>query len=355
MNKTVDINGQLYDAVTGMPVAKKPATKISSVSKPATKPKLKTSPTKTTTAKPARQASAAAAPAKRSASAAKNLHTPQRRSTTLRRSANLKNSSKTPAKAGSDIVGRKKPNLANPTTKSPAVSKFAAPSAAKTTAKAAAKKPASADVSARKHPSAHKAAVKAARPAKVTAPKARPSKEIKEAAIAKAMTEAKPTKAKKPKSTKAQRNRRLTIIGISLAVAAVLSLCLWIYLPKISVKIASTQAGITAALPSFTPDTYVLQMPVESHSEKVVMTYKNRRNSETFVLTQQKSEWDSEALRYDVRKNSSGQFLTTQDRGLTIFTYNGNAAWVNKGILYTIKASDQTLSKDEIVKIASGL
>jgi hypothetical protein len=39
---------------------------------------------------------------------------------------------------------------------------------------------------------------------------------------------------------------------------------------------------------------------------------------------------------------------------LTIYTYADNAAWVNNGVLYTIKANT-TLSNDQIQRIATSL
>ena len=53
-----------------------------------------------------------------------------------------------------------------------------------------------------------------------------------------------------------------------------------------------------------------------------------------------------------IEENSKGRFLTSRDRGITVYTHDGNAAWVNRGILYTIEG-DAGLSSDAIMRIAN--
>lgn len=55
-----------------------------------------------------------------------------------------------------------------------------------------------------------------------------------------------------------------------------------------------------------------------------------------------------------VRPASGDNYIITQERGLTMYAFDGNAAWVNGGILYTIE-SDAALSGDQIRRIATSL
>ena len=72
----------------------------------------------------------------------------------------------------------------------------------------------------------------------------------------------------------------------------------------------------------------------------------------SFVISQSNSPWNSDAVRSMIEENSKGRFLTSRDRGITVYTHDGNAAWVNRGILYTIEG-DAGLSSDAIMRIAN--
>jgi hypothetical protein len=55
-----------------------------------------------------------------------------------------------------------------------------------------------------------------------------------------------------------------------------------------------------------------------------------------------------------VKEKAGDNYITYNERGLTIYTYNSNAAWVNNGVLYTIDG-DAPLSSDQIRRIATSL
>jgi hypothetical protein len=317
--KTTLINGQHYDSVTGLPVAE---------------PKIK-----------------------QPVSKAQELHGTATRSKTLRRSSVKKS---TPS-AATATAARPKPSLSADITprKRPSTpaAKVARPEAIKKFTTSATAPNASKDIAARTHPHALKAqqrrtqAKKAPVVAKPTVPT---SREIKEAEIAKAIA-ATPKPAKRQKRTERQRHAKLVRIATIVTIAmAIIVAAVWINLPTLSVKIASMQSGITARFPHFRPDGYTLKLPVVANDNKVTMTFDSNQNASAFTLTQEKSSWDSQAVRASVEKQSKGQFLTTNDRGLTVYTFNGNAAWVNAGTLYTISGGSH-LSNDTILRIANSL
>jgi hypothetical protein len=71
-----------------------------------------------------------------------------------------------------------------------------------------------------------------------------------------------------------------------------------------------------------------------------------------YTITEERSSLDSTAVREDhVQPTAGKDYDTLQANGLTIYTYDSTARWVNGGILYTIN-SDANLSPDQIKRIA---
>lgn len=151
-----------------------------------------------------------------------------------------------------------------------------------------------------------------------------------------------------------RKSKVLNIIILSIIVIAVGIYVIYLILPSISVRIASAQAGINATYPEYRPDGFNLKGPVSYKDGKVIINFDANDGGSKFILNQSKSSWDSTAVKDQVDKDSESEFITTEDKGLTIYTYDGNAAWVNGGILYTI-TGDAPLSTDQILHIASSL
>jgi len=313
-NKTVKINGQLYDAVTGLPVtAKKEAT---------TPAEAKSARTKT---------------------AASSVHAAPQRSQTLHRRATKKPG---PAK-------RPQPGRHMDISRSKNVARFA-PHPVVTEAPVESVIP---DVPAATHPVAKRATAKVATK-KQKAVTASP-KQIKDAAIAAALTKPKTTKkeaaAKKPRKKLFRRSRKFTVLVALAFVLLGAALLTYVNLPSITVAFASAQSGIAARYPKYVPDGYGLSQPVTFSDGKVTLKFTAHSGTGEYSITQEKSTWDSSAvLENVVRKESGDNYITTQERGLTYYSFDGNAAWVNGGVLYTIM-SDAPLSTDQIRRIATSL
>jgi hypothetical protein len=178
---------------------------------------------------------------------------------------------------------------------------------------------------------------------------------IKQEAITKALETPKPQPEKPVKKGLFHRYRKhINITGIGIAVLILLGYLLYLNMPVISVHIASMQAGIDAKYPEYHPDGYSLSGPVSYSDGEVVMSFGSNTNNSQFTIKQSRSTWDSSAVKSKVEKDSKGEFITTEERGLTIFTYAGNAAWVNGGVLYTI-TGNAPLSSDQIRRMATSL
>jgi hypothetical protein len=314
-NKTVTINGRTYDAVTGLPVEKK------------------------VVSAPAKQTKPAATPAKRASHVtASTVHSSTQRSQTLHRRA---------AKKPVATAKRPQPGRHMDISRSHTISRFAPHPASSSTSK----KAETPDVKPKTHPAVAKAI---ARTTPVTKPVAKTSKQIKDAAISAALST--PTlKPIKQKRINWRWSRRFTILTAIFALLIIGGVLTYANLPVLSVSFASAQAGIKAAYPEYRPDGYSLSQPVTFSDGEVTLVFKSNSTSTGYTIVQTRSSWDSSAVLDNVvRKSAGDNYVTTQEKGLIIYTYDQNAAWVNGGILYEID-STAPLSGEQIRRIATSL
>jgi hypothetical protein len=313
-NKTVTINGRIYDAVTGLPLENK------AVSAP---PKV---------------AKSASDSVKRAGHVtASTVHSSTQRSQTLHRRA---------AKKPVATNKRPQPGRNMDISRSRSISRFA-PHPASSTAKRAE----TPDIKPKTHPTASKAI---ARSAPVAKPITKTSKEIKDAAISAALS-APTLKPIKQKRINWRWSRRFTILTTLFALLILGGILVYINLPVLSVGFASTQAGIKATYPEYRPDGYSLSQPVTFSDGEVTLVFKSNSSSAGYTIIQTRSSWDSSAVLDNVvRKSAGDNYVTTQEKGLIIYTYDQNAAWVNGGILYEID-STAPLSGEQIRRIATSL
>ncbi len=210
------------------------------------------------------------------------------------------------------------------------------------------------DIPATNHPAVSRAIVKTKK-SEIVALAPKTTKEVKDEAIANALN--KPTTKNQKMSTKKRRSRFLTIASLCLLIVVLASYITYINMPNLSVAVAASQAGISAKYPDYRPDGYSVNGPVTFNDSEASVTINFRANSGTskFTFKQARSSWDSSAVLDNiVRKKVGEQYITSQVGGLTIYSYNGNAAWVNAGILYTIDGN-APLSSDQIRRIATSL
>lgn len=408
--KTITINGRIYDAITGLPVETTKATSTAgaatakpAVAKPAAKPAVKPAvpvakptpaagattatktprpaatprpdvirakkpagvPTATKTVKPVQPAKKAPA-TPRADVPATNVHTSMQRSQTLNRRV-----AKKPAVRNRPVTNRPTVGKQMDVAKSAAVSRFAKdPVVATATTTPVRSAPVKPDAPAKTHPVAERAisrtraktkkagvtTPKPAKPAK-TAPKPATAKQIKEAAIAKALNApAAPKKKTAKPARKSQKHlRRIAIIAGVIVFVVAAFFAVYRLFPGISVSFAASQAGISATYPEFTPDGYSLDQPVTYEDGEIVLRFASHSNDNYYTVTQTRSTWDSSAVLDNVVTPVAGaDYITTKERGLTIYSYDSVAVWVNGGILYKID-SKAPLSGDQIRKIATSL
>jgi len=205
------------------------------------------------------------------------------------------------------------------------------------------------DIIAKKHPILTKVNAKRTD----SKPESKTSQEIKHSAIVAAL--AKPP-VKTARRSFLQRHPRSFFVSIIVIFVVIVGGYLtYLNLPGLSVRIAAVQAGISATYPDYRPDGYKLDGPVGFSNGQVTINFVANTGTSRFSIKQSKSTWDSSAVLDNVVRPAAGEkYVTNQEHGLTIYTYDGNATWVNGGILYNIEG-DAPLSGDQLRHIATSL
>lgn len=200
-----------------------------------------------------------------------------------------------------------------------------------------------------KHPHVVKAYAK--QDAKQVAAQPKPAQEIKQEAISTAI--ANTVKNTEPPKRRRLQPRATSIITAAFALVLFGGYLTYLNMPSLSVRVAAAAAGINASYPDYHPDGYQLNGPVGYASGQVSMKFAANAGPQNFTIRQTKSSWDSAAVldNYVVPKAGS-DYVIYNERGLTIYTFGGNAAWVNGGILYTIDGN-APLSNDQIRHLAT--
>lgn len=327
-NGTVMIGGQAYDAVTGLPVNETQQSQIVPQSTPSMDMVTKRRP-----------------------HAANNLHTTTQRSATLNRKFTKKPADKRTAISTHHSKHATSVHLDVKPATHPQVRRFAphpvgATKPAEPTGTPIVVHPHVAKAHAKSQAKAHQQAHAPATPT---------ASVIKKVAVNQAVANAQ-APAKTHKSRFWQQRQRVTgIIAATFALVLLGGYVTYLNMPSLSVRVAAAQAGIDASYPDYRPDGYALNGPVTYSDGRVSMAFKANGSDAEFTVNQSKSSWNSEAVLDNyVTPRAGSSYMPYTERGLTIYTYDNNAAWVNGGILYTIEG-DAPLSSDQIRRIATSL
>lgn len=126
----------------------------------------------------------------------------------------------------------------------------------------------------------------------------------------------------------------------------------YLNIPNLSLRIAASRAGIDATLPGYKPSGFSMSGPINYSQGLVTLNFKSNSDDRNFAIAERTSSWDSESLLANYVEKETPNFVTFQEKGLTIYVYDGsNATWVDSGIWYTIDGESQ-LNSDQLLKIA---
>lgn len=184
---------------------------------------------------------------------------------------------------------------------------------------------------------------------------ARSSRELKDHLIATKLAEAQPNTHRPPKKSRLRTPARVSsVMAASFAIMLLGGYLSYINMPHLSVRVAAAQAGVSASYPGYTPSGYRFDGPVAYTDGQVSLAFAANGGTTGYRIVEKKTTWDSQAVLDNYVTTKAQDYAITASSGMTIYTFAGNAAWVNNGTLYTI-SGDAPLSTPQIVHIAESL
>lgn len=126
-------------------------------------------------------------------------------------------------------------------------------------------------------------------------------------------------------------------------------------IPNLSMRVAATRAGFDATLPSYNPAGFSFKGPIQYSPGQVTISFKSNSDDRSYNLTQRSSNWNSEALLANYVSVSGKQYQTYEDRGRTLYIYDGSSAtWVDNGIWYQIEGQSK-MTAEQLIRVASSM
>lgn len=141
----------------------------------------------------------------------------------------------------------------------------------------------------------------------------------------------------------------------TLSVAGLLLMGFFAYqnAPNIEMRVAAAQSGVSAQMPGYKPTGFSASRGIKADPGKVTVAFHSNTNNKEFTVTQQASNWSSDALLANHVLASKQPYQTYQNEGKTVFIYdNSNATWVNGGIWYQVNG-DASLTSDQLLRLAN--
>lgn len=152
-----------------------------------------------------------------------------------------------------------------------------------------------------------------------------------------------------------KRARMLSFASGFAALALFAGYVTYLNVPNISVRVAAAQAGIDASYPGYQPNGYRLNGPVAYSNGEVKMNFISRQDGSEYTLRESRSSWNSSTLLENyVREASKDDYIISKEKGITVYHYNGDAAWVSGGILYIIDGGSH-LTPEDVRNIATSV
>ena len=145
------------------------------------------------------------------------------------------------------------------------------------------------------------------------------------------------------------------IIGSLATVFALLLLAGFISyqrVPDVAIRVAASKAGFNAAVPDNVVAGYSYSGPMKVENNSITINYLNKQ-SQQYSVTQEPTSWNSDSLLSKYVKSTNLPFQTYYDNELTVYIYeNNNATWIKDGVWFVLK-SDGSLTKEQLLSIAS--
>lgn len=189
------------------------------------------------------------------------------------------------------------------------------------------------------------------------------AKELKDQAIQKALAVASVPENSEKKQKKQKKHKKhgkmsfgfsRTLLAVSCATAAVAAIVYFanLNMPDMSLQVAALQTGINASYPSYVPRDFS-NSSITSESGKVTLEFRNHTTGDSFIIAEESSSWDSNALESNyVKKEFKENYTVVREQGLTIYISGSDAAWVNGGVVFKLDTTSGSLTNKQIKSIA---
>ena len=154
----------------------------------------------------------------------------------------------------------------------------------------------------------------------------------------------------------AKRPRTVTILATGASVLLLVGYITYLNIPNMALRVAAARAGFEANMPGYRPNGFKFSGPISYSPGQITIKFDSNTDDRSYTITERETNWDSQSLLENFVKSETDLYSTFQERGLTVFIYDGsNAAWVNGGIWYTIAGDASLLNSEQLLKIASSL
>ncbi|MDL2342501.1 MAG: hypothetical protein QFB87_05505 [Patescibacteria group bacterium] len=183
-----------------------------------------------------------------------------------------------------------------------------------------------------------------------------PSLDLFERALAKAKSheQATPKHVKRTLKQASKQQRRLNLAASGLACLLLVAFIAYQNMPNIKFQYASSRAGFHAALPGYRPAGFSVGK-LNYQAGTVSVSFHSNSDDRSFAITQKPSGWDSQTLRENFVATNGQQYHTAEAGGRTIYLYgDSNATWVNGGVWYQVTTAG-SLNERQLTQLASSM
>lgn len=126
-------------------------------------------------------------------------------------------------------------------------------------------------------------------------------------------------------------------------------------MPNLSMRLASTRAGVSASLPGYSPAGFSVNRHIQYSPGQITVSYHSNSDERAFSLTQKKTDLTDQTLQANVVAANGRSYQMYSDKGKTIYIYDdNNAIWVNQGVLYQIDGRS-ALNSDQLLRLAASI
>ena len=122
--------------------------------------------------------------------------------------------------------------------------------------------------------------------------------------------------------------------------------------PDVAIRVAASKAGFNATVPNNVAAGYSYKGPMKVDNESITINYMNKQ-SRQYEVTQEPTSWTNDSLLSKYIKTTNQPYQTYYDSNMTVYIYeNNNATWIKDGVWFVLK-SDGSLTKEQLLSIAS--